>query len=302
MRAIGGLFAALTLAFSGSAIAQESALETRVSEDGFESPEAQIADMDWLIGSWSGIGVRGAPASETWTAPVGGTMVGTFIQHNDAGAINFTELMYISEAEGSLVLRLKHFNPDMTSWEEKDEVEAYRLVAIEPCAAYFQGLTIRCDDAANPGAGLVVAVRAGRDEEGQVRELVFRYWPEAGSNPSSYGCDGTTLAIDRCLVGVRHRAKTREAQYFAAAIGTQLKTRSTEQERLMQAAQTAAEQYREQVCNAVYEKWREGSIRNAMALRCEIRLIDERTHVIWRNWLTYQDSSAPILPEPGPTE
>ncbi len=302
MRAIGVLLAALGLAFSVAANAQDSRLETRVGEEGFESPAANIGDLDWLVGSWTGSGVGGAPASETWTAPIEGTMVGTFVQQNASGAINFTELMYISQVEGSLILRLKHFNADLTGWEEKDEVEAYRLVAIEPCAAYFQGLTIRCGDAANPSAGLVVAVRAGRDEEGQVRELVFRYWPEPGSNPSSYGCDGTTFAINQCLAGVRDRAKAREARYFAAATGTELKTRSTEQERLMQAAQIAAEQYRDQSCNAVYEQWREGSIRNAMSLRCEIRLIDERTHVIWRNWLTFQDSSAPILPEPGPTE
>ena len=34
-----------------------------------------------------------------------------------------------------------------------------RLVAIEPCAAYFNALTLRCADPERPGEGLVAAVR-----------------------------------------------------------------------------------------------------------------------------------------------
>ena len=35
----------------------------------------------------------------------------------------------------------------------------FRLVAMEPCAAYFNALTLRCADAEKPGEGLVAAVR-----------------------------------------------------------------------------------------------------------------------------------------------
>ena len=40
------------------------------------------------------------------------------------------------------------------------------------------------------------------------------------------------------------------------------------------------------------------TIRNAMSLTCRIRLVDQRTHTIWQNWLTFMDSTPPILPEP----
>ncbi|MEO0698877.1 MAG: DUF6265 family protein [Pseudomonadota bacterium] len=168
-------------ALAVSATAQEPERETRIGEKGFESPPATLAQMDWLVGQWEGEGIRGAPAMESWLKPVGGTMVGTFIQTNADGSIMFTELMYIRPVEiaggESLEIAIKHFNPDLTGWEEKDEVERFRLVGIEECAAYFQGLTIRCADKADRAKGIVIAVRAGKDEAGNVKELVFRYGP-----------------------------------------------------------------------------------------------------------------------------
>lgn len=140
-----------------------SAQETRIGEAGFESPPADLSQMDWLVGQWSGEGIGGAPAMESWLPPMGGIMVGTFVQQtageDGAPVIMFTEHMYVMEEAGTVVLRLKHFNADLTGWEEKDDMLTFRLVAMEPCAAYFQALTLRCADADKPGEGLVAAVR-----------------------------------------------------------------------------------------------------------------------------------------------
>ncbi len=135
------------------------AQETRLGEEGFESPPATLDQMEWLQGQWVGEGIQGASAMESWLPPTGGTMVGTFIQETPDGAIMFTEHLYLMEEEGTLVLRLKHFNADLTGWEEKDDMLTFRLVAMEPCAAYFHALTLRCADAEKPGEGLVAAVR-----------------------------------------------------------------------------------------------------------------------------------------------
>ena len=64
---------------------------------------------------------------------------------------------------------------------------------------------------------------------------------------------------------------------------------------------SAFEAYRENECGAVYEQWRDGTIRNMMSLTCSIGLTDERTRTIWSSWLTYMDSTPPILPEPRST-
>ncbi|GMN02400.1 DUF6265 family protein [Erythrobacter sp. MTPC3] len=174
MRAIVvGLAALVTITASPSA-AQGERYETRIGEDGGESPPATLDQMDWLTGQWSGEGINGAPAMESWLPPAGGVMVGTFVQETPDGSIMFTEHMYLMEEAGSLVLRLKHFNADLTGWEEKDGMLSFRLVAIEPCAAYFHALTLRCDDPQAPGAGLVAAVRM-KGDTAEPQELVFRF-------------------------------------------------------------------------------------------------------------------------------
>lgn len=146
------------------------AQETRVALEGQEPPAAAIEDVSWLVGLWVGEGIGGAPAAENWLPAYGNTMVGTFVQENSEGGVQFTEHMYLMEEEGSLVLKIKHFNPDLTGWEEKGDMDTSRLVSIEPCAAYFDGLTIRCDGE----EGMLAAVRAG-SKDGEIREYVFRY-------------------------------------------------------------------------------------------------------------------------------
>ncbi len=298
-RVIGAALAALALA--GTAAAQDAEPETRLGEKGFESPPATLEQLDWLVGQWVGEGIQGAPAMESWLPPSGGTMVGTFVQQtpakDGASAIMFTEHMYLMQESDTLVLRLKHFNADLTGWEEKDDMLTFRLLAVEPCAVFFNALTLRCADPERPGEGLVAAVRMKSDKP-EPQELIFNF-RAAQRQLKAYDCDGTTIAINDCLTEIRGRAEEREARYFAAALANQ--GDSKELERLMRSSQAAAEQQRQNECNAVYESWKEGSIRNAMALRCYIQLIDQRTHGIWQNWLTFMDSSAPILPEPMPS-
>jgi hypothetical protein len=55
----------------------------------------------------------------------------------------FYEIMTLLETEGSVEMRLKHVNPDMTGWEEKNGYVTFRLVRQDPTGAYFEGLTFR---------------------------------------------------------------------------------------------------------------------------------------------------------------
>ena len=147
-----------------------AAQETRVAPEGHVPPPASIEQAEWLVGDWVGTGIDGAEAAESWLPPSGGTMVGLFVQEKPDGALMFTEHIYMAEEEGSLVLKLKHFNPDLTGWEEKDGMVRFRLLSIEPCAAYFSSLTYRCE----AEGGLLVAVRM-KSEGDAVEELVFRF-------------------------------------------------------------------------------------------------------------------------------
>ena len=52
------------------------------------------------------------------------------------------------------------------------------------------------------------------------------------------------------------------------------------------------------VCEGVDDRFKDGSIHMAMFLGCMIEMTHDRTRVIWRNHLTYMDTTPPILPEP----
>ncbi|MBO6527270.1 DUF6265 family protein [Erythrobacter sp.] len=160
------LIATVSVLISTPVLAQE----TRTAPDDDVPPPATLEQMDWLVGQWVGKGIGGQPAYESWLPPAGGTMVGTFVQQADNETIRFTEHLYLMEEAGTLVLRLKHFNADLTGWEEKDDMLTFRLIAVEPCAAYFRSLTLRC----NGDDGLLAAVRMKSDGS-EIKELVFRF-------------------------------------------------------------------------------------------------------------------------------
>ena len=111
---------------------------------GETSPPARSDDMAWLAGRWSGEALGGV-SEEIWSAPRGGAMMGMYRLVREGKPV-FYELCTIVEENGSLVLRLKHFNPDLTGWEEKTRTVDFPLVAIEGGAFHFEGMSL------HPGA------------------------------------------------------------------------------------------------------------------------------------------------------
>ena len=287
---------AFLMVLSLPAQSQEREIYTRVAEQGSASPAASIADVAWLQGVWIGEGIGGGAAMEDWLPPAGDTMVGTFVQETPEGGIMFTEHMYLMEEEGSLAVKLKHFNADLTGWEDKDGMVTFRLLALEDCAAYFQALTYRCDG----DRGLLVAVRM-RSDKPEPQELVFRFRRAGSAEEVAYCPDAvTTVDINACYAEVLQRADDRRAAYLAAATD-----RESERPALVEkilASNAAFIAYRNAECGAVLEDWSDGTIRGVMTLSCQITLTDARTHTIWQNWLTYMDSTPPLLPEPGLTQ
>jgi Domain of unknown function (DUF6265) len=121
---------------------------------GEKSPPATLADMKWLTGHWVGEAFGGR-AEELWAAPAGPNM--------------FYELMAVTEVEGSLVFRLKHFNADLTGWEEKNEVRSFPLVAKKDGAMHFEGMSFHPD-----GDKLTVYLAVEHDDK-SIEEVRFTY-------------------------------------------------------------------------------------------------------------------------------
>ncbi|WP_147418206.1 lysozyme inhibitor LprI family protein [Salinisphaera sp. Q1T1-3] len=113
---------------------------------------------------------------------------------------------------------------------------------------------------------------------------------------STAQCDGNTLEIQTCMAKKLDKANTRLARYLTAAqarIDKDFGSRPN-----LKTAQAAWVHYRELECGDVFELWAQGTYRTTASSECMLRLTKERTHEIWQAYLTYQDSTPPLLPEP----
>lgn len=108
-------------------------------DDPENQPNATLAEVRWLVGSWTGEAF-GNTFEEDWNPGSAGTMVGMF-KLIDGDDVVFYELMLLAEEEGSLNLKVKHFNADFSAWEEKTDHVTFPLVKIERDAVHFSGLS-----------------------------------------------------------------------------------------------------------------------------------------------------------------
>ena len=129
------LFAALALTLSAPALGQAAAIDS----------------ASWLAGRWVGEGL-GGQVEETWAPAAGGQMVGYF-QLVKAGKPVFYELLLLDAQAGGLRLRVKHFNPDFTAWEDKTVWHSFEPVSAAPDLLTFKGLTL-----ARTGDDLLITV------------------------------------------------------------------------------------------------------------------------------------------------
>lgn len=104
-----------------------------------EEKVPEMADFAFLNGFWVGSGFGGV-SEEMWMPASSGSMQGIFKQSSDDGVV-FTEYMEITEVDGAFALRLKHFNPDFSGWEEKADYVTFPLRSVAPNQAVFGGLT-----------------------------------------------------------------------------------------------------------------------------------------------------------------
>ncbi len=137
-------------------------------KDGEEPQPAEFSELEWLVGRWIGTGL-GGDCEEVFLPAWNDSMIGTFRYARD-GRLIFSEYFSLVKSQnGGLVLRLKHFHPDFTGWEEKSDFVEFPLIKLDGQTAYFGGITYRrVDDA------LTVWV-AIKDRDGKVREERFEF-------------------------------------------------------------------------------------------------------------------------------
>lgn len=130
--------------------------------------DADLSDFAWLQGAWRGEGL-GAKCDETWSSPAGGCMLGTFRMIKDDELV-FTEFFMLVRSDNGIVLKLKHFGPDLSGWEEKEKSVDFPLIKVENKTAYFGGLTYQLQD-----DGSLKAYVAMKKKDGTYREGAFHF-------------------------------------------------------------------------------------------------------------------------------
>ena len=136
--------------------------------EGHTSPKAHLSDLSWIAGHWKGVAFGGI-IEEIWSPPLGDSMMFVFKLVVD-NKVAFYEIGHIRQEGESLILRLKHFNGDLSGWEEKDKTVDFKLVKLEGNRAYFDDFTIERINDSEINMYVVID-----QENGSPEEVKFNY-------------------------------------------------------------------------------------------------------------------------------
>lgn len=78
-----------------------------------------VQDFSFLAGKWRGGMSGGGLFDEEWSQPSADSMMGMF-RYVESGRVRFYEFMVIEATPTGPVLHVRHFDPGLTGWEEKN--------------------------------------------------------------------------------------------------------------------------------------------------------------------------------------
>ena len=107
----------------------------------------------------------------------------------------------------------------------------------------------------------------------------------------------TTLEINQCASTGLNYEQIKLKKYLKASY--EHNSYNPELVKAIKVAQKDWQVYISSHCDSVYINWKDGTMHGVMTLTCQSRLTKRRTHEIWENFLTYMDSTPPVLPEPS---
>lgn len=87
---------------------------------------SSIDKMNWILGDWSANNSK--------------SLMGVASIYSKDNIVLF-EILSITEEEGKLYLRLRHFDSKMNAWEEKDQPKTLPLLKVKGNKYFFHGYT-----------------------------------------------------------------------------------------------------------------------------------------------------------------
>lgn len=162
-----GLFLLLPFFFSCKQVtAQKNITEHTISSDKYFLLD-DYSKLDWLSGKWT-IQEGAESTQEYWSESRGLVKMGMFQMHGDIAMI-FSEIIQIANDEESTLMRIKHFSHDLKAWEDREEMNTFRLIQLENQKATFEGLTYeRINDQ-------LFVYLADLQKDGSYKEIQFEF-------------------------------------------------------------------------------------------------------------------------------
>jgi uncharacterized protein YecT (DUF1311 family) len=112
-------------------------------------------------------------------------------------------------------------------------------------------------------------------------------------------CPGaSTMQVNACFDARLKKSDAVLNQYFQVALKRARRESGGDTAQRFIRAERSWVAYRDSECASVFDYWSGGTIRVTMERDCRIRLNLLRTYAIWSDWLTYPDSTPPLLPRP----
>jgi hypothetical protein len=140
--------------------------------------EAAIEDFAWLAGHWRGEGFGGV-CEEVWSAPLAGTMMGTFRLVRD-DEVQFYEILLLGRDERGFSLRVKHFSKEFVAWEEKADAIRFDLESVGDSSALFESLRMN-----RSGDDLAIEILMERGGASSWQKLALRRYVPESAVPTS---------------------------------------------------------------------------------------------------------------------
>ena len=100
--------------------------------------KAQLADLAWMTGRWTGEAGKGSTIEETWNESSGESMVGSFRMVGADGRVRFYEILVLLQTAEGPEMRIRHFDRLLMAKEEKDAPMVFRLAESAKNRAVFE--------------------------------------------------------------------------------------------------------------------------------------------------------------------
>ncbi|MFM9994278.1 MAG: DUF6265 family protein [Phycisphaerales bacterium] len=98
-----------------------------------------LADCVFLAGAWKGA-MGEDRAEEHWSAPDGTSILGMFRWINADGSPSMFEVLTITEEEGKVFLRLRHFDAKLQPWASETVPTTLKLAEASASKVVFRGI------------------------------------------------------------------------------------------------------------------------------------------------------------------